>query len=394
MSEQFGRDLRAFLKGLMFTESGSAEMAGISSAMTSLTPAAAATVQARLAGAVSSRAGAAVAGGIPDLTQTTMLPNSAARLPRGHLVLGAQASNSAYRLDPESGEIEVLFQLSNTLAFLWRVIPTKSGLLYASLSGTRPPGGGNLQWGLRGIVFSIDLVRETIAPVPGFERLIDPVDITVLSDGKLLIVDFMGFNGTGAVYILDPSTGDTQKLDLGNALHDPNCAYLDDDGVLLIANPWQNYQNRRGADGLPLKDYGNVIMVEPGTNKIETLYDNSPNPKGAIVGVTGSRDKKYAIIVRTDWPVLSSSAILRLDRSTKQVVPLIEASDSSRRFFSPRCEVIGDLLYAADSYQRELLAIDIATGKIAKTYDLRAIIPGGTGIVASTQSVESVAAVP
>jgi hypothetical protein len=391
MSEQLGRDLRAFLQGFMSTgaEAGSTEAAS-----PMLTPAAISTVQARLAGASSSRQGANVSSGVPDLTQITMLPNSAARLPRGHLVLGAQANNSAYRLDPETGEIEVLFQLTNTLAFLWRVIPTKSGLLYASLSGTRPPGGGNLQWGLRGIVFSIDLVREIISPVPGFERLIDPVDVIVLDDGKLLIVDFMGFNGLGAVYILDPSTSDTQKLDLGNALHDPNCAYLDDDGVLFVANPWQNYQNRRGADGLPLKDYGNVIMVDPVTKKIETIYDNSTTPEGAIVGVTGTSDKKSIIVVRTDWPVLSRSAVLRIDRSTKKVVPLIEGSDSSRRFFSPRCAVIGDLLYAADSYQRELLAIDIKSGDIAKSFDLRAIIPGGTGIVTSTQSIESVAAIP
>jgi hypothetical protein len=391
MSEQLGRDLRAFLQGFMSTE---AEAGSMESVAPMLTPAAISTVQARLAGASSSRPGANASSGIPDLTQITMLPNSAARLPRGHLVLGAQANNSGYRLDPETGEIEVLFQLSNTLAFLWRVIPTKSGLLYASLSGTRPPGGGNLQWGLRGIVFSIDLVREIISPVPGFERLIDPVDIIVLDDGKLLIVDFMGFNGQGAVYLLDPSTSDTQKLDLGNALHDPNCAYLDDDGVLFVANPWQNYQNRRGADGLPLKDYGNVIMVDPVTKKIETIYDNSTTPEGAIVGVTGTPDKKSIIVVRTDWPVLSSSAILRIDRSTKKAVPLIEASDASRRFFSPRCAVIGDLLYAADSYQRQLLAIDIKSGKIAKSFDLRAIIPGGTGIVASTQSIESVAAIP
>lgn len=391
MSEQLGRDLRAFLQGFM---SSQVEVGSMGSVDPMLTPAALNTVLARLAGASSSRPGADASSGIPGLTQITMLPNSAARLPRGHLVLGVQANNSGYRLDPETGEIEVLFQLTNTLAFLWRVIPTKSGLLYASLSGTRPPGGGNLQWGLHGIVFSIDILREVIAPVPGFERLIDPVDIIVLNDGKLLIVDFMGFNGQGAVYLLDPSTSNTEKLDLGQALHDPNSAYLDDDGVLFVANPWQNYQNRRGADGLPLKDYGNVIMVDPVTKKIETIYDNSGAPEGAIVGVTGTPDKKSIIVVRTDWPILSSSAILRIDRSTRTAVPLIEASDASRRFFSPRCAVIGDLLYAADSYQRQLLAIDIKSGDIAKSFDLRAIIPGGTGIVASTQSIESVAAIP
>lgn len=391
MSEQLGRDLRAFLQGFMSTK---AEVGPVETAAPMLTAAAVNTVNARLAGASSARQGTNVSSGVPDLTQITMLPNSAARLPRGHLVLGAQANNSAYRLDPETGEIEVLFQLTNTLAFLWRAIPTKSGLLYASLSGTRPPGGGNLEWGLRGIVFSIDLVRELISPVPGFERLIDPVDIIVLDDGKLLIVDFMGFNGQGAVYVLDPSTSDTQKLDLGQALHDPNCAYLDDDGVLFVANPWQNYQNRRGADGLPLKDFGNVIMVDPVTKKIETIYDNSATPEGAIVGVTGTSDKKSIIAVRNDWPVLTNSAILRIDRSTKKAISLIEGSDNSRRFFSPRCAVIGDLLYAADSYQRQLLAIDIKSGKIAKSFDLRAIIPGGTGIVASTQSIESVAAIP
>jgi hypothetical protein len=388
-TEQLGRDVRAFLMGLISTGAGSVEAGS-----PALTPAAVATVMARLAGASSSRAGADIAGGGPDLTQMTLLPNSAARLPRGHLVLGVQANNSAYRFDPATGEIEVLFQLSNTLAFLWRVIPTKAGLLYASLSGTRPPGGGNLQWGIRGIVFSIDLVREIIAPVPGFERLVDPVDVIVLSDGKLLIVDFMGFNGVGAVYIIDPNTGDTQQLDLGSALHDPNCAYLDDDGVLFVANPWQNYQNRRGADGLPLKDYGNVIMVDPVTKKIETIYDNSRDPQGAIVGVTGTSDKKFIIAIRTDWPVLSSSAVLRIERSTGKVVPLLEASDSSRRFFSPRCAVIANLLYVADSYQRQLLAIDIESGKIAKSYDVHAIIEGGTGIVSSTQSIESVAAIP
>lgn len=392
-SEHLGRDVRAFLLGLLADTS---RAAGTTGAI--FTPNAQATVAARLlaagVGDPPLSPSAASSADAPDLTQITLLPNSAVQLPSGNLILGVQADNSAYRLDPQSGQIEILFQLTNTVAFLWRVVPTKSGLLYASLSGTRPPGGGNLQWGKRGIIFSIDLVREILAPVPGFERLIDPVDVIVLQDGSLLVVDFMGFNGAGAIYLLNPSTGDLKQLDLGRALHDPNCAYLDDDGVLFVANPWQFYQNRRDANGLPLKDYGNVVMIDPTTKAVETIYDNSANPQGAIVGVTGSSDKKYVVLVRTDWPVLSASAILRVDRATKAVTPLLEASASSRRFFSPRCAVVGDLLYVADSYQRELLAVEIATGKIAISYDMRPIIPGGIGMVSSTQSIESVVAIP
>jgi DNA-binding beta-propeller fold protein YncE len=375
-TEQFGRDLGDFLAGLR--GSGS---------VTRSQPAA--FSQVAMADAKASATATAL-----DLTAITLLPNSAARLPSGHLVLGVQSNNSAYRLDPASGELEVLFDLTNTLAFLWRTIPTKDGQLYVSLSGTRPPGGGNLQWGGQGIVFSIDLIRERISPIPGYERLIDPVDLTVLQDGKLLVVDFMGFNGAGAIYIIDPSTGDTKQIDLTGHLHDPNCAYLDPDGVLFVANPWQSYQNPRGPDGLPLKDHGNIIMIDPATQKVETIYDNSNDPKGSIVGVTGTSDKKYIVAVCTDWPLLNTSALLRIDRSSRQATPLIAASDSVRRFFSPRCATVGNLIYAADSYQRELLAIDIDSGKVTKSFDMRPILGGGTGIVSSTQSIESVAVIP
>ena len=128
---------------------------------------------------------------------------------------------------------------------------------------------------------------------------------------------------------------------------------------------------------------------------MEIIYDESNIRKGAIIGIVNTDNPNYLIVIRTDWPSHSETALLLLDLRTRKVEPILEASKDSPRFFAHQAVTcLNGKLLVVDSYQKELLTIDMDSKKIIKVQSMSKILGAVTGITDSCQTIESIFVIP
>ena len=131
------------------------------------------------------------------------------------------------------------------------------------------------------------------------------------------------------------------------------------------------------------------------TGEMEIIYDESNIRNGAICGICNTDIPNSLIIVRSDWPTHSGSAVMLLDLINRTVEPLLEASIEKPRFFAhDGGAYTNGSLYIADSYQKELIIINTHSKAVVETRYLKHILGETKGMIDSCQTIESITVIP
>ena len=385
MNEQFSRELREFILGLLGSSGDASAAAQVSQPYETAS-------QSYIGGYPGS------SGARPDASSVVVAMNVSSKLSSGQLLLTLQYDGRIYRYDQNTQETEIVCGFFNSPMVLWSAAVGKGKEIYVAMSGGRmanPKNPFEVLFGLSGGILRVDTANEAYAVLPGTTELQDPSHIIVLGDGSLLVCDFEGFGGTGSLYELEPNSGVRRKIVTGEPLRDPCCAIIGDDGYIYVANPRQSYAFRKGPGDKWLKDWGSIIRIDRNTGLMKTIYDEQSNPQGGIVGVKSTGDPRYLLVIRGDWPSMTGSAVLLLDVENGAAEPLIEASASKPRFFGhDAAACIDGLVYIVDSYYKEMLTIDVKSRSVVDTQSMRHILGQTTGMMTSMQTVESVVVIP
>jgi outer membrane protein assembly factor BamB len=334
----------------------------------------------------------------PDPSKIRMFVNRGASLKKGHLLLVNQTDATVYCMDPETGEYEFVFRLYDTVGFLFRAIATPQGDIFCTVTGTRYAHDRNgIIFGAGGAVLKIDHRREKIQVVPGSNGFTDPCGLQLLNDGSLIVTDFEGFHGagpgmnpTGSVYNLDPVTGRLTSLASGGLLRIPIGAYLDSDEMLYVSNAQMRYEY----PDEPIPDTGNVLRFNTKTMQQDIFVAESNPPQGALLGVNGSPDEPFLIIVTAGAPMFTVGALISVEKQSGKTEFILSSSEDKHRFFSPHSEIRDGILYTADSYQKELLLIDVRNKSIIRTLSLKEILGSYKGVINQFNLIDCVSIIP
>ncbi|GET41979.1 hypothetical protein [Microseira wollei] len=389
--EQFGRDLRSFLIGFLGDKASSSESETTKYPGGSTYP----TGPSSGYNDESQRYIKPPKPGLPDLVAAI---NVGARLTSGHLLLGVQKDRSIYTYDPNSGEAEIVCSFLNTKMTPWRVIIDTNSAIYVCMSGEHQTNKNNsyeILWGQIGALVKIETRKETMSIIPVNVRLQDPSHIILKENGNLLVVDFQGFGGTGSLYEVNPSSGESITIATQGVLRDPISAVIGADGYIYVANSYQTYDTPLGNDGRFQKNWGNVVRVDPKNQSMEIIYDESNIRKGVICGIVKTDNPNCLIVIRVDWPAHTEGAVLLLYLTTRKVEPLLEASKDLPRFIAHQAVTcINGKLLVADSYQKELLTIDMHSKEIISVKSMMNILGSTRGMIHSMQTIESMVVIP
>lgn len=337
----------------------------------------------------------------PDPNDVVILPNVSAKLEPGNLLLTVMKDNSVHVYDRKTDSMTVVCKFVNTPMILWRALPAADQTFFCSMSGTRWPNySAEVAFGQGGAIFHVDHRHETMRLVPGTDELLDPSELRWLPNGKLLVGDFGGFGGTGALYEIDPITGKRTELYSGPPLLEPVGADVHPDGSIYIANASMGYANPKSSTGEFVKDTGAILRLDPATRKLETIYDETSSPKGAICGIAfDDPEGKHLIIVRNDWPSHISSALLRLNLDTNKVDTIHSATTEHPAFYgsSPSVamgtKLTDNLSYIVECYNKELLTFDAERAEVVKTRAVNDLLGPGRGMLHAMESVEFIATI-
>ena len=331
----------------------------------------------------------------PAAEDIVLRPNVSARMIPEQLLLTVQKTNSVCRYDPTSGEAEIVCQFANTPMLLWRAIAAPNGDIYCSLSGTRQPDNPFVvAFGEGGALLRVRPQDEKMWIIPGNSDLQDPGEMLLLDNGNLLVVDFQGFSGTGAIYEINPNSGERRTVATGGLLRDPTAATIGPDGALYVANASMQYVISKDDQGNWIKDTGNVLRVDMESGHVEVVYDETRDRLGAICGMARHPVGSLVTIIRNDWPAMSSSAILIYDLVNKEVKVVLESSIGSPRFFSHVPSPLGRTLYVADSYQKQMLAVDVERGEVIDRQPVHHILGPTVGMLHAFETIEAITIIP
>lgn len=341
----------------------------------------------------------------PNPLDIVFMANSRARLKPGQLLIAIQKDNSIVTYDLKTGKSELVCRFLNTPMLLWRAVPCRDGTFFCSMSGTRWPGQpGELAFGQGGALFHVDHRKEELTIVGGSEDLKDPGELRLIDDDTLLIGDFQGFGGTGSIYKLDLKKQEKTCIATGGILREPVAFdYNHGDQGLYIANAMMSYSHRVGPGGKLVKEIGAIIRLPETLNLIngppdengamrrvlEVLHDNTHVPEGVFDSIAFEDvEHRFAIVTRNDWPAQETGALLRFDKTSSTLIPLISASGELAMFSRAEAGPNG-IGYAADSYNKLIHTVDIMKGKIIETKSLEQLLGPTIGMVNPVDTVES-----
>ncbi len=309
--------------------------------------------------------------------------NEAGVLRPGHLLITVLPSNCCYQVDPETGSITYLFELNwGPGTLLWHAVPDRRGYIYCTLSGIRtPPPVVDAEFGKWGGIVRVNHLDRDIRTIAERGQVIDPYGIDLTDDGRLLIADFADFGGTGSLYFIDLRSGELRVFAQGGRLIDPVSAVLDDDGSIWVANGDHNSQD------------GEVLHILPDGNQDVVVPRHGPN-SGALLGVVRGPHKDQLIAVKNDWNSRVNSRVMLVNKHTKEVTNLLEASEDARKFFCTLPVVSGHNLWVVECCNKILMKYDILDRRVVKEFDLTPVMGGHRGMRNSFDGVPGVSIVP
>ena len=326
--------------------------------------------------------------------------NNAHKLIPGNLLVVHLGTNRVFQVDIKTGDPVFMFSLNwGQKTFPWRAIADVDGHIYCSMSGTLASTHGHIPAGYRapaakfdywGAIVKINhregtlkVLAETKVPGQGLVR--DPHGMQLLANGKLLVCDFQGFGGGGAVYTVDKDTGETEAIIEGGLLNQtPVSALLDTDNVLWVANADMSDQND-----------GEIIRIDLATKKQTVFLKRGGKNKGQVVGVLQAPKKDELIVFRCEWPnIRGNGAVFLLNKKTGKTTDLFNSSTDDPRFPNTNGDVTGNILWFGESVRKEIIGYDILKRKIVSTFDFRGVAGGWRGMIDSYDGIESVTVIP
>lgn len=331
----------------------------------------------------------------PRAEQVSVLPNARVKMEAGMLLLGVQKDNSVHIFNPKCGEFEIYCRFEGSPMLLWRAIPARTSTkIYVTMSGTRWPGHPTeVAFGQGGAIFLVDHKEEYLKLVPGSDRFLDPGELLVRDDG-LIVVDFMGFGGTGTIYKVDPATGDRSILHEGDPLKEPVGVAEMPNGDLVIANAFMRYAPVVGPGGQKLKEMGALLRLAMSTRQLDVILDESDVPRGVIDSVVvDDEDARFMMYSRNDWPMQETGGVFVVNTATGERATVLEASDGFS-VFSRIGNALAGVAPIADSYNKRLYAVDIKGAKVVQEWSLEPILGPGKGMVTPLETVESIRWLP
>ena len=325
----------------------------------------------------------------PSANQVSMLPNARANMAPGKLLLGVQKDNSVHLFDPKTGDFEIFCRFETTPMLLWRAVPAADGKIFVAMSGTRWPGHPTeVAFGQGGAIFHVDNKEEVFSVVPGSDRLVDPGELVVQHDG-LIVVDFMGFGGSGKIYKINPITGDRSIIFEGEPLKEPVALALLPNGDFIIANAFMRYAPVTGPTGRKLKEMGALLRLDAATKGLSVLHDESDTPSGVIDSVAvDDQDSRFILYTRNDWPMQETGGLYSLNTETGER-KLLKGATKDMSIFARVGPAIGDVAAVADSYNKILYTVDIKGAKVIEQWSLAPLLGPGRGMVTPLETVES-----
>lgn len=327
--------------------------------------------------------------------------NNAHRLKPGNLLVVHLGTNRVFQVDVETGDIIFMFSLNwGPRTFVWRAIADGDGAIYCSLSGTAASKSGIVPPGYRapaarfeywGAIVKLDtrsgslkVLAET--KVPGRGPLLDPHGMQLLAEErKLLVCDFQGFGGGGAVYKIDVDSGELEMVAERGLLNEtPVSALLDKDGILWVTNADMTEEND-----------GEIIRVNLKSGSQDIFLKRSGKDAGQVVGVLQGIESEQLVIFRCEWPnVRGNSAVFLANKSTGQTEELFRSSIDDPRFYNTNGDVSGDILWFGESVRKEIIGFDLRKREVIKTIDFRGAAGGWRGMFDSYDGIESVTVIP
>jgi len=294
-----------------------------------------------------------------------------------------------YQIDRETTDIEFIFELTRTpKAYWWMAVPASDGSIYCSVSGQTVQADplSLARFGARGAVVRVDHRRDSISVVAEGGAVVDPFGLELIGKNQLLVSDFNGWGGSGYIGLLDLRTGASEALAFGGTLVDPQMATLDETGKLWVANAMHRHYD------------GEIVCVESG-NRQTVVYPRHGPGSGIVSGVFPSGDPATVLFVIIDWPFMANSAVVVLEKSTGKTNVLLGASESDPKLYNAHGVVIDGTLWIGESYNNEILAVDVTTGEIVQRIDVSGILgaskgKGVRGIIDSFDFLECITVVP
>lgn len=310
--------------------------------------------------------------------------NRAARLEPGDLVFNVQPDNICYSFSRRTRKFTYVFEAAwGPGTLLWCTCPDSNGNIYASMSGMRTsPPIVEADFGNWGGIFVVTPRNEVMRTLSERDPIVDPYGLQLLPDGRLLVADFSGFGGTGRVYTLNPLNGHTEVIASGNNLVDPVSAYVDDQGVLWIAN----------AD-LDAVD-GEILSVDLNSGATRVVFPRRGEMSGALSGVFAAHESEYVLAASNDWPDRVNTSVFLVEKESGSPTTILQADEANPLNVSNIGAVVGDKLWIAECVNRELLEIELPSGKVTDRVDLTPIMGGHCGMRHSFDAISAIYAVP
>jgi hypothetical protein len=313
--------------------------------------------------------------------------NRAFPLVSGNLLAISLAKNICFQVDPESGVATFLFSVVwGPRTFFWRAVADRHGEIYLTASGTvtdtQPQAARFGYWGAVGSLSHRHGGIVTVVDTSMDPRVVDPHGIQILADGRMLVSDFVGFGGTGRIYIVHGRTGSIEVLADGGLLTTPVNAIRDDDGFIWVANADMSEGND-----------GEILRIDP-DGRQSVLLPMSGRNSGQIVGMLQHPDKDYLIVFRCDWPWMVHSAVLAVHKKTARTRVLFEGSAAHPKFYNTNGDIAGDMLWFGESVDKEILGYDLRKEEVVSRIDMRPYVGYQRGMVDSYDGIESVTVIP
>lgn len=379
--ERFGRDMGDFLRGFLSTPSHTA----------------------------TSDPGSGYGPGDPGEQPASHFPrdfelwadfNQAHKLKPGNLLAVHLRTNRVFQVDIHTGDIVFMFSLNwGPRTYVWKTVVDDEGSIYCSVSGSLSTKDGRVPPGYRtpvakfgywGAVVKVNHRRGELrvlaeTKVPGVGPVLDPHGLQLLrNERKLLVCDYQGFGGGGAIYKLDVSTGALEMVVEQGLLNEtPVSAFQDTDGTLWVANTDM------------ANDDGEIIKIDPHARTQQVFLKREGRNSGGVCGVLPTADEKKLVIFRLDWPnVGGKSAVSLVDKESGMVEELFGSTVDDPRFYNTNGDVDGDVLWFGECVRKEIVGYDLRKRQVVKTIDFRPAAGGWSGMIDSYDSIETVTVIP
>jgi DNA-binding beta-propeller fold protein YncE len=224
------------------------------------------------------------------------------------------------------------------------------------------PGSGFAGEPLRGL-FAVDPTSGQQRTLAQGGMLVEPWNVVVLADGRLLVADASAF-GTGGLIAVDPDNGQQTKVASSPVFHRPFGLAVRSDGQVVVA-----YTLRPG-------DFGIVARVNPANGEHFGVAPTFQFVQPFAVAV----DAADNVIVTDPGQFLGESRLIRIDAGVGASI----RHDGGGAFTGVAVEPSGNLVVTSDvPGNQKLLRFDPADGPPTVVSENLFGLPGGVAVEAS-----------